>query len=520
VASLGGGMRSSGYFLVVASPTIVDAARAAAPRRVVLVMDRSGSMQDNNKIDQARGALRFAVAKLRPQDRFNVLTFSDRVEKFSPQLLDASPANIKRAQAFVEDIVADGGTNIGQALKDGIEQFPEKSANGNTLLFFTDGLPTVGQTNRETILREAVLENGAKRARVFVFGVGYDVDVPFLDNVAKSLRGDADYVRPNETIEAKTSQFVAKTSAPVLENLKLAVDGGNTGEIYPKPGELPDLFAGGQLVVVGRYTSGSAPAKITLTGEANGKPQVYSVATRFPAVDTDAAFLPRLWASRKIGYLMDDLRLRDNEAVKKEVVNQIISLSREFGVLTPYTALFVPEPGTDSITSPAPQDNAALFGSPRGGSGGGMYGRARASSPQSAPASGATAIDLSQSSRAQRTQNQVGNLYAFKNTSADARSEGEQIARRIQNVASRTFYQVGPVWTDASYDKAKQKEIVLVKLYSPAYFALTRRNADLAKWAALGKGVLIAANAKQAIQFGEQGRETLTASEVTSLAGK
>jgi Ca-activated chloride channel family protein len=523
VASLGGGMRSSGYFLVVASPTIVDAAKAALPRRVVFVMDRSGSMQDNNKIDQARGALRFAIAKLRPQDRFNVVTFSDRVEKFSPQLIDATPANLKRARSFVDDIVADGGTNIGQALKDGIEQFPEASPNGNTLLFFTDGLPTVGTTNRETIIREAVSENGKKRARVFVFGVGYDVDVPFLDNVARSLRGDADYVRPNESIEVKTSQFVAKTSAPVLENLKLTISGGKAGEIYPKPGELPDLFAGGQLVVVGRYTDGNAPAKITLTGVAGGKPQTYTTETRFPAVATESAFLPRLWASRKIGYLMDDLRLRDNEAVKKEIVDQIVSLSREFGVLTPYTALFVPEPGTDGPVLLGAQARAGGMAGGMGGGMGGMGGGGFAMDSvtvAAAPASGAAAVDLSQSARGQRSQNQVGNVYAYRAKSTAAKSEDEQLAKRIQNVASRTFYQVGPVWTDANFDKAKQKEIVKVKLYSSAYFALTRRNADLAKWAALGDQVLIAANAKQALEFGTEGKETLTDAEVTALAGK
>ena len=524
VASLGGGMRSSGYFMVVASPTIVDAAKVALPRRVVLVMDRSGSMQDNNKIEQARGALRFALAKLRPQDRFNVVTFSDRVEKFSPQLVDASPDNLKRAKAFVDDIVADGGTNIGEALKQGIDQFPEASRNGNTLLFFTDGLPTVGNTDKDAIIREATSENGKKHARTFVFGVGYDVDVPFLDNVAKSLRGDADYVRPDESIEAKTSQFVAKTSAPVLENLKLTISGGNSGEVYPKPGELPDLFAGGQLVVVGRYTDGNAPATITLTGEANGKPQTYTTATRFPAVSTDAAFLPRLWASRKIGYLMDDLRLRDNEAVKKEIVEQIVSLSREFGVLTPYTALFVPEPGTDG-NMPMPATALALLQLRGGASRSGFGGRGGgfpddAYSARSAPSSGAAAVDMSQMSRGQRSQNQVGNVYSYAAKSAEAKKKDEQTAQRIQNVALRTFYQVGPVWTDANFDRAKQKEIVRVKLYSNAYFSLTRRNADLAKWAALGDQVLIAANATQAVQFGAEGKEMLTDAEVTALAGK
>jgi Ca-activated chloride channel family protein len=217
---------------------------------------------------------------------------------------------------------------------------------------------------------------------------------------------------------------------------------------------------------------------------------------------------------------MDDLRLRDNDAVKKEIVDQIISLSREFGVLTPYTALFVPEPGADGPV-PIGVDNIV---NQSGGFGGGM-GNARGGlsayeAVSSAPASGAAAVDLSQSARGQRSQNQVGNVYAYRAKSSVAKGKDEEVAKRIQNVASRTFYQVGPLWTDANFDKARQKEIVKVKLYSDAYFALTRRNTDLAKWAALGDQVLIAANAKQAVQFGSEGKETLTEAEVISLAGK
>ena len=181
-ASLAGGARQSGYFLVVASPTIARPDVEVAPRRVVLVMDRSGSMQ-GKKIEQAKATLRFALGKLRPQDSFNIITFSDVVEPFAKDCVKADAANVARANAFVDGIVADGGTNIHDALKQGLAQFPER-ASGNTLLFFTDGLPTVGTKNQNEIVRDAVAEN-AKKARTFVFGVGNDVDVPFLDNVAQ-----------------------------------------------------------------------------------------------------------------------------------------------------------------------------------------------------------------------------------------------------------------------------------------------------------------------------------------------
>ena len=310
------GAAEPGYFLVIASPTVAENPRTALPRHVVLVLDRSGSMQ-GRKIEQAKGALRFALGKLRPVDTFNLMTFSDQVEKFAPRLESATPANLKRANGWVDDIVADGGTNIHQALEDGLGQFPEKSAS-NTVLFFTDGLPTVGMTNHEEIIRAAETEN-ARKARVFAFGVGYDVDVPFLDEASHALRGDADYVRPEENIEVKTSQFVAKTSEPVLENLRLTIDGADARDVYPHRDDLPDLFAGGQLVIAGRYTGADHNVKIALTGEANSVPHTYDLTANFPAASSDASFLPRLWASRKIGYLEDEVRLHPEAGARKEI---------------------------------------------------------------------------------------------------------------------------------------------------------------------------------------------------------
>ncbi len=510
LASIGGGMRQSGYFMVVATPNLPDSAKITGPKRVILVMDRSGSMA-GKKIEQARGALKVALGKLRPIDTFNLVTFSDRTEKLAPEPLLASPDNLKRAMAWADDITADGGTNINQALLDGLAQFDEKRA-GNTLLFFTDGLPTVGVTAQPQIIKAAV-EASNKKARCFVFGVGYDVDVPFLDTVSSKLRGDADYVRPDEDIEVKTSQFVAKTAAPSLENLKLTVNGTKAGEVYPRPDELPDLFDGGQLVLVGRYT-GEGKAQITLSGEAGGKPQSFTLSGNFPAVSTEADFLPRLWASRKIGYLLDEIRLMEEGPRKKESIEQVVSLSREFGILTPFTALFVPEPGMDF-------ERRITLGAPggAGGFGGGAPAPAATKSYRAASGmarAGEDATNISQGARAQRMSGNVSNsLYASTQSGALKDAYVAQ-AQRLRRVSGRTFWQNGTLWQDATYDPKKQTELIKIKPFSDAYFALTRRSKPFAQWAALGQA-LIAVNAKQAVALSDDGKETLTDREADAL---
>lgn len=513
VATIGGGIAQSGYFLVTATPNLPKPAlKDLPPRRVVLVMDRSGSMQ-GKKIEQARSALKFAVGKLRPQDHFNIVTFSEKVELFAPEPVLATPENLTRAEAFISEIVADSGTNINDALVTGLKQFPERGS-GNRLLFFTDGLPTVGVKEHKAILTNA-LAACQSRARCFVFGVGYDVDVPFLDRVASKLQGDADYVRPDEDIEVKTSQFVAKTSNAVLENLKVRIEGVRAGELYPRPDALPDLFEGGQLVLVGRYT-GQGTSRITLTGEVLGKPQSFTLETKLAPVATEASFLPRLWASRKIGHLLDEIRDETDPARKKEIEEQVIALSKEFGILTPYTALFVPEPGTEGLSFDL--SGRRVPGALPPGASGGFAGGGFAT--KSELRTGESAVNLSQSARGGRAQNQAGNLAAITLQSGVERKRAEAQLQKIQYAGNRAFYQRGVAWEDGTYDPKKQTELVKIKLYSDAYFALVRRSPDWAKWAAVGQSVLVVANSRQAIQFGEEGKEKLTEKELGALLSK
>ena len=133
----------------------------------------------------------------------------------------------------------------------------------------TDGLPTIGVTDVNKIL-----QNGEKAApkdlRLFSFGVGADVNTLLLDRLARDHRGAADYVSPNEDLEAKIGSFYSKIADPVLSNVQLTVTGAKLTEVHP--GKLPDLFAGTQLLVLARY-EGQGRGAITLTGEINGSPR-------------------------------------------------------------------------------------------------------------------------------------------------------------------------------------------------------------------------------------------------------
>lgn len=536
------GKRDSGYFLLMAAPTLTQPGQIAPPRRLVLTLDRSGSM-GGDKIEQARNALIYVLKRLRPQDEFNVLTFNESVDKFSDAgLLSATPANITRALAFVRDIRAEGSTNINAALQASLKQFPAADdGRPNMTIFLTDGLPTVGETNQNKITEAARLLSRPRHVRLFDFGVGYDVDVPFLDRLAEANRGDSDYVRPEEDIEAKVSRFYEKVASPVLTDLHLQLAGAATTETYPRPSDLPDLFAGSQLLIAGRYT-GSGPVTATLSGTVNGKPASYTLTAALPALAAQNDFLPRLWATRKIASLLDAIRLRQSDASSGSaedpaLVSEIVRLSKEYGVITPYTSFLATETGGEAIPPPpGPTMQGGGFGR-GGGFGGGGYGgpvrsrgRATLQAPPAAVAapdrfyalpglnaqvSGANATTQSQTLRAARRATVADGLAGYD--AAGARDA----SAHIRAVGAKTFLLKNGVWTDSAYDPAKNKTVTVVRAYSDAQFALLKSLPALTDYAALGDSVLIVLDSGEALRFSPtEGLQTLDAATQGKLEGK
>ena len=509
------GKRDSGYFLLMASPKMAQPDAPVLPKRVVLVLDRSGSMA-GPKIEQARSALAYVLQNLRPGDEFNVMTFNESNDILSPNgLLRVTPDNIKRGLAFVKGIEAEGGTNIHDALDAALKMFPaEAGGDGgsqNMTIFLTDGLPTVGETDDAKITAGARALSRARHVRLFDFGVGYDVDVHFLDRLAQANRGDSDYVRPEEDIEAKVSRFYKKVASPVLTDVRVEIGGAQTAELYPRPSELPDLFSGSQLLIAGRYT-GSGPVTAWLTGNVGGRPVSYALATTLPALADTNDFLPRLWATRKIGYLLDSIRLRQTDttggsgsADDPELVAEVVLLSKEYGVVTPYTSFLV----TDGSEENQPF-NGPLHGIRRGGPipasppliGGGGFGGGAGGFPggggfSAAPAlpkpsvnayaavSGAVATTQSQMLRATKSASVANGLAGYDADQAKA------VGDRLRTVGAKTFTLQGGVWTDSAYDPAKQKDVLTVTAFSDAHFALLKKYPSLAAYTSLGNNVLV-----------------------------
>jgi len=325
-----------GYFLLLASPRVNAPDARPSPKTVVFVIDRSGSMA-GKKIEQAKNALLTVLNNLRDDDMFNIVAYDDRVEPFRPELQRFSSAARAEAERFVANIHEGGSTNIDGALKSALAMIPDDSRPGY-VLFLTDGLPTAGEQNELKIAQNGKDANRS-RARIFSFGVGFDVNARLLDRLSGGNGGTSEYVRPDQDIEAHVAAFISKMTRPALAGIAVDLPGTDINRTYPR--DIPDLFEGGQLVWVGRYRN-PGKATIKLTGRVGGDRQSFE----FPAElagsggGTGHDFVEKLWAVRRVGFIIDQI---DLNGPNKELTAELVTLSTKYGLLTPYTSFLADE---------------------------------------------------------------------------------------------------------------------------------------------------------------------------------
>jgi Ca-activated chloride channel family protein len=364
--------RKDGYFLMLLAPRADLGADKRVPRDMVFVLDTSGSMSDDGKIDQAKRALKFGLSSLKSGDRFALMNFATSVNTWQSSLCDATSDNINAGKSWVDKLEATGGTAINDALLAALEMQHQDRSRSFTIVFITDGKPTVGECQIEKIL--ANFDHKAKEnTRIFTFGVGYDLDAAFLDRLAELHKGTSTYVRPKEDMEIKVSAFFSQIHQPVLTDLKLkATSGPKLVEIYPP--QLPDLFYGSQLVVLGRY-QGTGKIAIQLTGNVGTASKEFNYDVDLKDHPDAKAYVEDLWARRKVGYMLDQIR---NNGEKKELVDEVISLAKKYGIATPYTSyLVVPDesprrfPDSRPVLGSGPGWRGAPVGQGGGGLGGG-----------------------------------------------------------------------------------------------------------------------------------------------------
>jgi len=346
--------QEGGYFLMFTGlPGGVNHLQdSGLKREVMLILDKSGSMK-GKKIQQAKAALLQVIQSLGDGEAFNIITYSNIIERFSQSSVIKSTETEAEARAYIKALQADGGTNLHDAVVEAMSCQPKENMLPVAILL-SDGLPTVGETS-EFKIRDACQSANKHNRRIFTFGVGLDVNVPLLDKLAQSSRASLCCVSPSEDVESKVCLLFDKLKGPIFTSpdIKILDEDGqvNTRLVFDVlPQELPDMYKGDRLVVMGRYKNAES-LTFRLGGDYLGEPRAFDFKFSLDRATTRNSFVPRLWGSRMIALLVDELRQKglagaDVDSNNKELVDEIVRLSLKFGVLTEYTSFLALE-GSD-----------------------------------------------------------------------------------------------------------------------------------------------------------------------------
>ncbi len=470
-----------GFFLLMAAPKAVFDTDEIQGKAITFVLDTSGSMT-GAKLEQAKRALTWSLDHLGDDDRFNVVRFSSDVEAFEPRLVAASARNIEAAKRFVDSFEAAGGTAIDDALAQALGEGAGQDTH--LVLFITDGRPTVGQTEVQRILANATANN-RERARVFALGIGDDINTHLLDKLAGDNGGTSAYVKPSEDMDAHIAALYNQIAFPVLTDVALDVSKVRTYGALP--GRLPDVFRGGQLLVIGRYR-GQGDALIRLTGRMNKQSRQFDFEATFPGQSDDHAFIASLWAHRQVGQLLDQIRLSGET---EELREEVIQLAKKYGIVTPYTSYLVVEEGAATARPPRPVvprrrhafdrttlDDAAL------------------PSPSAAPAEERERVmrDAARGGASGRAFTTKSGKRAVEEAKAvrllkDKERAGSEVTG-VKYVAGKVFsYRAGQGWVDRAYTSGLKE--VRIAPFSDAWIATVTAIPKLKEMLALGERVTV-----------------------------
>jgi len=518
-----------GWFLLLASPGAdMTKSKDVNPKDVVFVLDTSGSMA-GRKLEQAKKAMNFCVENLNDSDRFEIVRFSTESEPLFDKLVDANKANRDKALDFIKDLRPIGGTAIADALDKALSMKKAESGRPFMVVFLTDGRPTIGETDEDRLVAKVARDN-ASTTRIFCFGIGTDINTHLLDKITERTKAASQFVLPEEDLEVKVSNFFTKIKEPLLTNVKLEFPAGiKVTKLYPNP--LPDLFRGEQLVLAGRYT-GDGEGDVIMEGTLNGVPKRMNQKVKFSVKESGNEFIAQLWALRRVGWLLDEVRLRGES---KELRDEVVDLARRYAIVTPYTSYLIVE---DEARRGVPvaarsfqlldQDREAQtylrkgwsdLNAAKDGYNGALAGRANDAlknakspalaldraktenyggviagnvAPSEAAAGGIIAGKPSTMSGA------YANGYDYKAAQSEKLlGSAAEVQRRVNAVDQETcwvngkaFCQNGNTWSDTALQSVKSDaKRNRVQFASKEYFALLTDRPESAQWLALGNNV-------------------------------
>ncbi len=475
-----------GFFFANISPGFSPQRDEVVNKDITFVLDVSGSMT-GEKMEQAKKALLFCVDHLNPKDRFEIVRFSTEAEALFGKRMNVNTANLNKAKDFIKKLKAIGGTNIDHAFELALQE-KNTQDRPHMIIFITDGKPTIGETQEDALL-DKILKYNSEATRVFTFGIGTSINTHLLDKITEKTEAYRSYITPEEDIEVKVSNFYTKVSSPVLTDVKLTFGNTRVNKIYPK--KVPDIFKGSSVTIFGRYEK-AGNVTVTVEGTVNGKRETYTYEAELTNEETNYDFIPSLWATRNIGYLLDQIRLHGED---KELVEEVTRLAKKYGIITPYTSYLILEDERITMRRDRWDNNNVIFNGRfeeveeeqrfmdgNADDFGFMHDKSGAGSVRSSK----EVQELSEAENMAQSKAGAERLM-YKDMEGNSRNFADQ----SKNVQGRAIYQKGNQWIDLYVQDEKNKALKAnrVQFNSDEYFELLNNDPKISQFLSLGNNV-------------------------------
>ena len=478
----GATINQEGFFFLNISPGFPETkTNEIIQKDITFVLDVSGSMRDG-KLEQAKKALNYCIENLNKGDRFEVIKFSTVAQSLFGELRTNNQANRTEAAGFISKLTPIGGTNIQQALTIACTQ---KSTPNRPymIVFITDGKPTIGKTEEPELLK-IIERNNQDNIRIFTFGIGNEINTHLLDKITAETNAFRSYIAPDEDIYKSISSFYQKVSSPVLTEVELIFENSvGVSEVYPY--ELHDIFKGQSITVFGKFAK-AKNSKVILKGKINGENQQFTYNVKFSETP-DNDFIPRLWATRKIGFLLDQIRLHGQEP---ELVEEVTLLAKTHGIITPYTSYLILEDEKVSINNNEIMSERGVFNNRfEDDEAFNMQTKEEYSNMNKKSGQGS----VQTSGEIQNLSNAYNSVQVEQGKSRmvyrDVEGEEKNLATQVTNVQGRAVYQKGDKWLDYNFSQSKDEDVQKIQFGSDEYFKLLNNEPETAQFLALGKNV-------------------------------
>lgn len=480
-----------GYFYLNISPDYGIKSDAIEPKDIIFVLDASGSMA-GKKLEQAQKALLFCTHNLGSRDRFEIIRFSTEAEALFGSVVDATKENITKAESFIQKLSAMGGTNIEEALTKAIVAAGSPS-RPSVILFVTDGKPTIGKTDTQELLN-LLKEKNSRTLRIFTCGIGEEINTHLLDKITELTKAYRTYIGPDEDMEVKISDLYTKIQSPILTDISIEYGSAvQVGLIHPAT--IPDLFHGSSLTVLGTFKK-VATTDVVVKGMRKGKPQVFEYRLNFNAGSAQLSYLGALWANRRIAYLLDQIRLNGQD---RELVDEVTTLAKKFGIITPYTSYLVLEDEQKSLQRPQTSTRFQGF-LPQKKMGTETIEKSKGAYSGMREESGVSGIAASKSLQQLQHATTADDLKAgvFDGNASDSSarkmapgSTSYESLAQTKLVKGRAFYFNGTQWMDSSFDPVKQSKPIRIQYGSLRFVTLLQQTPSIGPFLSLGKNLTL-----------------------------